>query len=127
MEEAITQGVRVQVESFYLETHSLPEQDKYVFAYHIRLKNLSPHTVQLLRRHWIISDSNGDKNEVRGEGVVGDQPILKPDEEYEYTSGSNLKSPVGTMQGSYKMTTIEGKEFDAIIPCFTLAIPGVIN
>jgi len=127
MEEAITDGVRVQVESFYLENQSLPEQNKYVFAYHIRLKNLSPRTVQLLRRHWIISDSNGETNEVRGEGVVGDQPILKPDEEYEYTSGSHLKSPVGTMQGTYKMVKNDGTEFDAIIPCFTLAMPGVIN
>ena len=127
MEEAITEEVQVQVEAFYLETHSLPEEDHYVFAYRIRLKNLSQQTVKLLRRHWIITDSNGETNEVRGEGVVGDQPVLEPDQEYEYTSGSHLKSPVGTMQGSYQMTTTDGEEFEVTIPCFTLAIPGVIN
>ena len=127
MEEAVTEGVQVQVESFYLDSHSIPEEDLYVFAYRIRLKNLSKRTVQLLRRHWIITDSNGDINEVRGDGVVGDQPVLVPDEEYEYTSGSQLKSPVGTMQGTYRMTTTDGGEFDISIPCFTLAVPGMIN
>ena len=127
MEEAVTEGVQVQVESFYLDSHSIPEEDLYVFAYRIRLKNLSQKTVQLLRRHWIITDSNGDINEVRGDGVVGDQPVLVPDEEYEYTSGSQLKSPVGTMQGTYRMTTTDGDEFDVAIPCFTLAVPGMIN
>jgi ApaG protein len=127
MEEAITEGVQVQVEVFYLETYSSPEEDHYVFAYRIRLKNLSQMTVQLLRRHWIISDSNGETNEVRGEGVVGDQPVLEPDQEYEYTSASHLKSPVGTMQGSYQMTTADGEDIEVTIPCFTLAIPGVIN
>jgi len=83
--------------------------------------------VQLLRRHWIITDSIGDINEVRGDGGVGDQPVLVPDEEYEYTSGSQLKSPVGTMQGTYRMTTTDGDEFDVAIPCFTLAVPGMIN
>ena len=94
MEETITEGIRVQVESFYLTAHSAPEEDRYVFAYHIRLKNLSQRTVQLMRRHWIITDSCGDINEVKGDGVVGDQPVLAPDQEYEYTSGSHLKSPV---------------------------------
>ena len=105
MEETITEGIRVQVESFYLDAHSNPEENRYVFAYHIRLKNLSKRTVQLVRRHWIITDSSGEINEVKGDGVVGDQPILAPDEEYEYTSGSHLKSPVGTMQGTYQMTS----------------------
>ena len=127
MEEAVTEGVQVQVESFYLDSHSIPEEDLYVFAYRIRLKNLSQRTVQLLWRHWIITDSNGDINEVRGDGVVGDQPVLVPDEEYEYTSGSQLKSPVGTMQGTYRMTTTDDYEFDVAIPCFTLAVPGTIN
>ena len=127
MEETITEGVQVQVESFYLETHSLPKEDHYVFAYRIRLKNLSQRTVQLLRRHWIITDSNGETNEVSGEGVVGDQPVLEPDQEYEYTSRSHLKSPVGTMQGSYQMKNTDGEEFEVNIPCFTLAVPGTIN
>ena len=127
MEEAITEGVRVHVEAFYMETHSNPEEDLYVFAYQIRLKNFSQRTVQLLRRHWIITDSNGETNEVHGEGVVGEQPVLEPDQEYEYTSGSHLKSPVGTMQGSYQMKTADGEKFEVTIPCFTLAVPGSLN
>ena len=127
MEEAVTDGIQVQVEAFYLDSHSVPEEEHYVFAYRIYLKNLSQRTVQLLRRHWIITDSTGEINEVKGEGVVGDQPVLVPDEEYEYSSGSQLKSPVGTMQGTYQMTTTDGKEFDVVIPCFTLAVPGKIN
>ena len=75
MEETITEGIRVQVESFYLDAHSTPEDNRYVFAYHIRLKNLSQRTVQLMRRHWIITDSSGEINEVKGDGVVGDQPV----------------------------------------------------
>ena len=80
MEETITEGIRGQVESFYLDAHSTPEENRYVFAYHIRLKNLSQRTVQLMRRHWIITDSNGDINDVKGDGVVGDQPVLETDE-----------------------------------------------
>ena len=113
MEETTTEGIRVQVESFYLDDHSNPEENLYVFAYHIRLKNLSQRKVQLMRRHWIITDSSGEINEVNGDGVVGDQPTLAPDEEYEYTSGSHLKSPVGTMQGTYQMKSTDGNEFEA--------------
>ena len=127
MEETITKGISVHVESFYLADHSSPEENRYGFAYHIRLKNLSKRTVQLVRRHWIITDSSGEINEVKGDGVVGDQPVLAPDEEYEYTSGSHLKSPVGTMQGTYQMTYTDGEEFEVTIPCFTLAVPGKIN
>ena len=127
MEESITEGVRVNVEAIYMENHSYPEKNRYVFAYRIRLKNFNQRTVQLLRRHWIITDSNGETNEVHGEGVVGEQPVLEPDQEYEYTSGSHLKTPVGTMQGSYQMKTTDGEEFEVTIPCFTLAVPGTIN
>ena len=127
MEESITEGVRVNVEAIYMETHSYPENNRYVFAYRIRLKNFSQRTVQLLRRHWIITDSNGETNEVHGEGVVGEPPVLEPDQEYEYTSGAHLKSPVGTMQGSYQMKTTDGEEFEVTIPCFNLAVPRTIN
>jgi len=127
MEEAITEGVHVKVESFYLDLDSKPDEDFYVFAYLVKLKNISQRTVKLLRRHWIITDSNGEINDVKGEGVVGEQPILKPGEEYQYNSGSHLKSPMGTMQGSYIMANAEGIEFEVKIPCFTLAIPGIIN
>ena len=127
METAITEGVEVSVESFYLPDHSVPEEDRYVYAYRIRLQNRSPRTVQLLRRHWIITDSNGEVNEVKGEGVVGEQPVLEPGGEYEYTSGSHLKSPIGTMHGTYQMVTKSGELFDVTIPCFSLEVPGVLN
>ena len=127
MEESITEGVHVKVESFYLDLDSKPDEDFYVFAYLVKLKNISQITVKLLRRHWIITDSNGEINDVKGEGVVGEQPILKPGDEYQYNSGSHLKSPMGTMQGSYIMTSTEGIEFEVKIPCFTLAVPGIIN
>ena len=127
MDEAITKGIIVQVESFYLDSHSIPEENCYVFAYHIRIKNLSTRTVQLKRRHWIITDSSGEIKEVKGEGVVGDQPVLKPNEEYEYTSGSHIKSPVGAMEGTFQMESKDGEEFEVTIPCFTLAVPGKIN
>ncbi|MBG56455.1 MAG: Co2+/Mg2+ efflux protein ApaG [Deltaproteobacteria bacterium] len=127
MEVTMTEGIQVQVESFYLDSHSKPEENLYVFAYHISLKNLSKRTVQLMSRHWIITDSSGEINEVKGDGVVGEQPVLEPDEEYEYTSGSHLKSPVGTMHGTYRMTSKDGEEFDVAIPCFTLSVPGKIN
>ena len=127
METAITEGVEVSVESFYLPDHSVPEEDRYVYAYRIRLKNRSSRTVQLLRRHWIITDSTGEVNEVKGEGVVGEQPVLEPEGEYEYTSGSHLKSPIGTMHGTYEMVTPSGELFDVTIPCFSLEVPGVLN
>ena len=127
MEEATTEGVNVKVESFYVDLNSIPEEDYYVFAYLVKIKNISQRTVKLLRRHWIITDSNGEINDVKGEGVVGEQPILKPGDEYQYNSGSHLKSPMGTMQGSYIMTNTEGIEFEVNIPCFTLAVPGIIN
>ena len=127
MEEAITEGVQVKVESFYLSSNSNPEEEQYVFAYRVYLKNISNRTVKLLSRHSIITDSNGEINEVRGDGVVGQQPILKPNDEYEYTSGSHLKTPMGTMHGSYQMTTSEGIEFEINIPCFSLSVPGIIN
>ena len=127
METAITEGVEVSVESFYLPDHSVPEEDRYVYAYRIRLQNRSPRTVQLLRRHWIITDGNGEVNEVKGEGVVGEQPVLEPGGEYEYTSGSHLKSPIGTMHGTYQMVTKSGELFDVTIPCFSLEVPGVLN
>ncbi len=127
MVEATTRGVTVLVESFYIEEHSDAEQEHYVFAYRVRLQNQSDDTVQLISRHWIITDSNGETSEVKGEGVVGEQPILNPGGEHEYMSGSHLRSPLGTMHGTYQMQITDGEMFDAEIPCFTLAVPGVIN
>jgi len=127
MEESITEGVHVKVESFYVDLNSKPEDDIFVFAYQVKLKNISQRTIKLLRRHWIITDSNGEIKNVKGEGVVGEQPILKPGDEFQYNSGSYLKSPMGTMQGSYTMINTDGIEFEVTIPCFTLAAPGIIN
>jgi len=127
IEKAVTQGIEVLVESFYIPEQSDPENSHYVFAYRVQLRNLSSQTVQLISRHWIITDSTGEINEVRGEGVVGEQPVLEPDDEYEYMSGSHLQSQVGTMEGTYQMKDADGKMFDIEIPCFTLALPTAIN
>ena len=96
MENKLILDVKVQAESYYLEEHSKPDENHYVYAYKIRIKNLSKQSVQLISRYWIITDSSGEINEVRGEGVVGEQPLLSPGEEFQYTSGSHLKSEMGT-------------------------------
>jgi len=127
MEIAVTQGVEVSVESFFVQQDSEPEQERYTFAYRVRLKNLGEEPVQLISRHWIITDSTGRVSHVKGEGVVGEQPRLAPGEEYEYMSGSHLESPVGTMEGTYQMRLDRGQMFDVEIPRFTLAVPGKIN
>ena len=127
MESEISEEVEIRVESYFLEEHSNPEENHFVFAYKIRIKNLSARTIKLLTRHWVITDSSGEVNEVRGEGVVGEQPVLGPNEEFEYTSGSHLKTEMGTMHGSYQMITDEGEALDVNIPCFSLAVPGIIN
>lgn len=127
METAVTRDVEVQVESFYLEQESSPDQNTFSFAYRVQLKNLGGETVQLLSRHWIITDSVGKVQHVKGPGVVGEQPVLKPGQAYEYTSGSRLESPMGTMEGTYQMVNQDGEHFDIQIPVFTLAVPGTLN
>jgi ApaG protein len=127
MESRITKNVEVQAESFFLEEHSNPEDNYFVFAYKIRIKNHGSQTLQLLSRHWIITDSNGKVEEVQGEGVIGEQPVLEEGEEFEYTSGSHLKTKIGTMHGNYQMVNEQGENLDVEIPCFTLSIPGIIN
>ena len=121
MESAHTQGIEVSVECFFLDDKSDVEKDQYVFAYRVRLKNHSDRTVQLISRHWIITDSNGTVRHVKGEGVVGQQPIMAPGEEHQYISGSQLESPLGTMHGTYQMRDEAGKMFDVEIPVFTLS------
>ena len=121
MESAHTQGIEVSVESFFLDDESDVEQDQYVFAYRVRLINHSDRTVQLISRHWIITDSNGTVRQVKGEGVVGQQPVMAPGEEHQYTSGSQLESPLGTMHGTYQMRDETGEMFDVDIPVFTLS------
>lgn len=127
METETTHDVQVSVESFFLEGQSDMDKEVYAFAYRIHLKNLGSETVQLLRRHWIITDSIGKVTHVEGDGVVGETPVLPPGEEYDYMSGSSLKSPMGTMEGTYQMVNQEGETFDVKIPVFTLAVPGKIN
>ena len=110
----------------------IPEQsdaagNRYVFAYTITIKNTGSVTAQLISRHWIITDANNQLQEVRGLGVVGEQPRLRPDESFEYTSGTAIATPVGTMRGTYQMVAEDGLQFDAAIPEFTLSIPRVLH
>ena len=119
--------IRIKVATNYVDEHSEPDVDRYVFAYTISIENLSDVPAQLLSRHWVITDANGKVQEVNGDGVVGEQPRLAPGETYRYSSGAVLETPVGAMQGSYRMQTDDGSDFDAPIPPFTLAVPGVLH
>jgi len=121
---ALTEGIRVQVQSHYLADQSSPRDDRYVFAYTIRISNEGLRTAQLRTRHWIITDARGVVEEVRGDGVVGEQPRLTPGQEFQYTSGCVLATPVGTMQGTYRMWRDDGSYFDAVIAAFSLAQPA---
>lgn len=111
----------------YLPEKSSPEDGQFVFAYTITIENLGPETAQLISRHWLITDANEAVQEVRGEGVVGEQPILKPGQAFRYTSGCTLPTPVGTMKGSYQMATVGGGRFEADIPEFVLAVPSRLH
>jgi ApaG protein len=122
-----TYSIQVEVETQYVEEQSLPDQDHYVFAYTITIYNSGSVPARLLNRHWIITDANNRIQEVKGEGVVGEQPHLKPGEQYRYTSGTMLETPVGTMRGSYQMRADDGVEFDAEIPTFTLSMPRTLH
>ena len=117
----------VSVRSEYLAEQSQPEQQRYAFAYHIRIHNQGELPAQLLSRHWLITDGNGDVQEVRGAGVVGQQPLLAPGEHFDYSSGTLLTTAVGIMQGSYQMRANDGHAFDAPIAPFRLAVPGALH
>src|SRR5262245_29851372 len=121
---AVTEGVRVTVQSLYLADQSAPEDDRYVFAYTVAIANEGLRPAQLRTRHWVITDGRGGVEEVRGDGVVGEQPRLGPGETFQYTSGCVLTTPVGTMHGSYRMFRDDGSYFDAVIAPFSLASPG---
>lgn len=118
-----THDVTVSVEPYYLEDQSTPDDDHYVWAYHVRIENKGTETVQLLTRHWRITDSNGVLQEVRGEGVVGEQPVLSPGEAFEYTSGTPLATPSGIMVGTYGMQLADGRLVDINVPAFSLDSP----
>ncbi|MCL2636142.1 MAG: Co2+/Mg2+ efflux protein ApaG [Betaproteobacteria bacterium] len=111
----------------FLPEQSNPEEGRYLFAYTITIRNVGEVPAQLVSRHWIITDANQVAREVRGLGVIGKQPLLKPGESFRYTSGSQLATPVGTMRGSYQMVTADGTQFTAEIPEFTLAMPRVLH
>ena len=119
--------ILVEATPFFIAEQSVPEKDRYVFAYTITITNEGTVPAQLLNRHWLITDSNGKIQEVRGDGVIGEQPYLKPGEKFRYTSGAVLETPVGTMQGQYTMHPDEGDNFNATIPQFTLSIPRTLH
>ena len=119
--------IRIQVTTSYVDDQSEPDSDRYVFAYTITISNSGSVAAQLISRHWIITDANGKVQEVNGDGVVGEQPYLNPGEEFRYSSGAVLETPVGAMQGIYRMKADGGISFDAPIAPFTLAVPGLLN
>jgi ApaG protein len=127
MNEADINNIRVDVETRYIEDQSNPEQNYYVFAYTITIQNKGQQSAQLLTRHWVITDSNQKIQEVRGDGVVGEQPLLKPGEQFVYTSGTMLETAVGTMKGSYQMLADDGSQFDATVDEFVLSTPRVLH
>lgn len=119
--------IAVSVETRFLDEQSKPLDNHYVFAYKITIRNRGSVGARLLSRHWIITDGNGDVQEVRGDGVVGEQPWMNPGQGYDYTSGAILETAVGTMRGSYRMLAEDGTQFDADIPSFVLSIPRTLH
>lgn len=128
MSETTTRGVRVLVRPRFIPEQSDPDNGQWLFAYHITIRNTGEETVQLISRHWVITNGEGHIEEVRGPGVVGYQPVLRPGEEFEYTSGCPLTTPVGTMHGEFNMVVPDsGEKFDARIEPFRLAVPKALN
>jgi ApaG protein len=125
--DTTTQGIRVQVTTKYLADRSSPRENEYWFAYFIRISNVGAETAQLISRHWVITNADGEEEEVHGEGVVGEQPVLPPGTYYDYNSFCHLKTAVGTMHGEYTMATPSGETFEARIAPFTLAVPHSLN
>ena len=124
MYEAVTEDIKISVEPFYLEDQSEPEEAHYVWAYRVEIENLGDETVQLINRHWKITDGMGRLQEVKGAGVVGEQPILDGGQSFQYTSGTPLPTPSGIMVGSYQMVRVDsGERFDVDIPAFSLDSP----
>ena len=123
----MSQNINVDVDTLYIESESSPANSQYVFAYTITITNAGTQAAKLMTRHWVITDANGHVEEVRGDGVVGEQPYLKPGEGFQYTSGAVLKTPIGTMTGSYQMVADDGSNFDAEIPEFILSSPRTLH
>ncbi len=127
MSKKIIYDIRVSVSTHYVEAESKPETNLYIFAYTITIKNYGNIATKLLTRHWVINDANSRTQEVRGKGVVGEQPHLQPNESFEYTSGTMLETAVGSMQGTFQMVADDDHHFDAIVEPFTLAMPGMLH
>ena len=125
--EAVTRNIRVTVQARYVEQRSRPEDGLWFFAYHVELENLGEETVQLLSRHWIITDGDGRVEEVRGPGVVGEQPVLEPRGVFQYASACPLPTPFGTMHGSYQVVSEAGERFDITIAPFSLSLPHSVH
>ncbi|NVB40454.1 Co2+/Mg2+ efflux protein ApaG [Pseudenhygromyxa sp. WMMC2535] len=125
--ETTSRGIVVRVQAYYVPERSQPRDGLWFFAYQVGIENCGDETVKLLSRHWIITDSNGNTEEVRGPGVVGEQPVLQPGARFQYTSACPLPTPFGTMHGSYQMITDEGETFDAKIAPFSLNLPNAVN
>ncbi len=120
-------GIRIEVATSYIDDQSEPDADRYVFGYTITISNEGDIAAKLLSRHWVITDANGKVQEVSGDGVVGEQPHLNPGERFRYSSGAVIETPVGAMQGLYRMVADDGASFDAPIAPFTLAVPGLLH
>ncbi|MDE2197275.1 MAG: Co2+/Mg2+ efflux protein ApaG [Gammaproteobacteria bacterium] len=127
MNDTPVNNIRVDVETAYVAAQSDPTQNHFVFSYTITIRNQGVLPAKLLTRHWIITDANGKVQEVRGEGVVGEQPHLQPGEGFRYSSGAILETPVGAMQGAYQLVNDQGEHFDAPIAPFRLAVPGLLH
>ena len=127
MNEPEKYAIDVTAQAFYLPEQSDEDNDQYVFAYSIRIFNTGKISAKVVSRHWIITDSDSQVQEVRGMGVVGEQPTIQPGASYEYTSGSSLGTMVGTMRGTYQMVAEDGTRFEAVIPEFTLSVPRVLH
>lgn len=122
-----TNKIHVEVMPTYIKEQSDPVNNHYVFSYTVTIRNEGEQPAKLLTRHWVITDGDGQVQEVRGDGVIGEQPHLQPGEGFQYTSGTFMNTPVGTMQGSYQMLADDGEKFDAEIPSFTLSVPNVLH
>ncbi len=127
MSPTTTRGIQIEVKTAYLRERSSPAESSYLFMYTIRISNVGTETTQLVSREWIITNADGEVERVKGPGVVGEKPVLPPGGSFEYTSYCPLKTPVGSMQGTYQMVTANGEHFDAVIAPFTLAVPNALN
>jgi ApaG protein len=127
MNEEENYNIKVSVTTKFIEAESNPNADRFVFSYTIKIENKGDIAAKLLSRHWIITDANNRVQEVKGKGVIGEQPYLKPGEFFQYSSGTMMETPVGSMQGTYQMVADDGHHFDAVIDPFTLALPRMLN